>query len=244
MLVNAAGLAMYHRTFTLMPRTLHSLVLAAAALASLPGCSSIKKAVDAIPVPSMPSLSSVTKVIPGMGPSGDSVGSDDPVVPFNSKGILGYGHTLRLVVYDGVVEPKRLYSGLVMIDQHGVADFGKFGTARLGGHNITEARRLIESVFVRTGGAASRTHVHFVSVENTPLITVEGDVVSPITTPQWQNMTLRDAVAAAGGRRPGSTARAVYVIQNGQRRFYQSVEAADYGSPLHAGDIITLSPDL
>ena len=48
---------------------------------------------------------------------------------------------------------------------------------------LTEARRLIESVFIRTGGAASRTHVHFISVENVPLITVEGDVVSPVTMP-------------------------------------------------------------
>ena len=244
MLVNASLLAMYERNFTLMPRILHSFALAAAGLAILSGCTSIKKTLGAIPVPSMPKISDVTKVIPGMGPSGDSVSSDDPVVPFNSKGTLGYGHTLRLTVYDGVVEPKKLYSGLVMIDQHGVAQFGKFGTARLGGHNITEARRLIESVFIRTGGAASRTHVHFISVENVPLVTVEGDVVSPVTTPVWKKMTLRDAVAAAGGRRPGSTARAVYVIQNGQRRFYQTVEAADYGSPLRAGDIITLSPDL
>ncbi len=235
---------MYERILPLMSRLLHSLAFAVAALALLCGCSSIKKAVDAIPVPSMPKLSSVTNLIPGVGPSGDMVSSDDPTVPFNSKGTLGYGHTLRLVVYDGVVEPKKLYSGLVMIDEHGVADFGKFGTARLGGHNITEARRLIESVFIRTGGAASRTHVHFVSVENVPLITIEGDAANPMTTPLWKKMTLRDAVAAAGGRRPGSTARALYVIKNGQRRFYQSVEAADYASPLQAGDIITLSPDL
>ncbi|MDB6138625.1 MAG: hypothetical protein JWO94_1697 [Verrucomicrobiaceae bacterium] len=235
---------MYARKLMFKPRIFITRTLAVAALAALAGCSSLKKAVDAIPVPSMPDLSSVTSVIPGLGPSGDSVSAADPVVPFNSKGVLGYGHTLRLAVYDGVVEPRKLYAGLVMIDEHGVADFGKFGTARLGGHTISEARRLIESVFIRTGGAASRTHVHFISVENVTLITVEGDVVSPLTTPLWKNMTMRDAIAAAGGRRPGSTAKAVYVIQNGQRRFYQTVEAADYGSPLRAGDIITLSPDL
>lgn len=226
-----------------MPRHLPSLALVAAGLAALTAasCSSVKKTLDAIPTPS---LSGIKKVIPGMGPSGDSVSSDDPVVPFNSKGTLGYGHTLRLVVYDGVVEPKKLYSGLVMIDQHGVADFGKFGSAKLGGHNITEARRMIESVFVRRGKAASRTNVHFVSVENVPLVTIEGDVVNPMTTPIWTKMTLRDLVNAAGGRTPGSPAKAVYVIQNGQRRFYPSVENASYGSPLRAGDIITLSPDL
>lgn len=231
------------RPSTRMPRHLPSLALVAAGLAALTAasCTSVKKTLDAIPTPK---LSSITKVIPGMGPSGDSVSSDDPVVPFNSKGTLGYGHTLRLVVYDGVVEPKKLYSGLVMIDQHGVASFGKFGSAKLGGHNITEARRMIETVFVQRGKAASRTHVHFVSVENVPLVTIEGDVVNPMTTPIWSKMNLRDLVNAAGGRTPGSTARAVYVIQNGQRRFYPSVENASYGSPLRAGDIITLSPDL
>ena len=228
----------------LMQRVPQFFTIAIAGLALLSGCTTVKKTIGAIPMPSVPKLSDVTKVIPGMGPSGDSVGSEDPVVPFNSKGTLGYGHTLRLAVYDGVVEPKKLYSGLVMIDQHGVADFGKFGSARLGGRTITEARRLIESVFVRKGTAASRTHVHFISVENVPLVTVEGDVVNPVTMPVWKKITLRDAVEFAGGRRPSSSAQAVYVIQNGQRRFYPTVESASYGSPLRAGDIISLSPDL
>lgn len=215
-----------------------------ACLACLPSCTTIKKTLGAIPAPPVPKLSSVKKIIPGMGPSGDSVSEDDPIVPFNSKGTLGYGHTLRLAVYDGVLEPKKLFSGLVMINEHGVADFGKFGSAKLGGRTITEARRLIETVFVQKGSAASRTHVHFISVENVPLVTIEGDVVNPVTSPMWKKMTLRDAVEFAGGRKPGSTARAVYVIQNGQRRFYPTVEAASYGSPPRAGDIISLSPDL
>ena len=235
---------MYSCSSLTKQRILPSFVTAALLAALFTGCSSVKKTLNAIPVPSMPKLADVTKVIPGMGPSGDSVGSDDPVMPFNSKGTLGYGHTLRLAVYDGVVSPKKLYGGLVMIDQQGIANFGKFGSAKLGGRTITEARRMIESVFVRKGTAASRTHVHFISVENVPLVTIEGDVVNPVTSPIWNKMKLVDAVEFAGGRRPGSTARSVYVIQNGQRRFYPSIDAAAKASPLRAGDIISLSSDL
>ena len=220
---------MYSGNFMTMTRTLHHLALAGAMLAVFPGCTIVKKSLT---------------VIPGVGPSGDSVSADDPAVAFNSKGILGYGHTLRLAVYDGSIEPTRLFNGLVMIDRKGVADFGKFGSAQLGGHTIPESRHLIESVFRRHGEAVGRVHVHFISVENTPLVTVEGDVAAPLVTPLYKGMTLRDAIAQAGGRKSGSAAQALYVTQNGTRRFYRSEASADYGSPLRAGDIITLSPDL
>ena len=69
---------------------------ASAALLVLSNCGTMKRVVDAIPVPSMPKislpkLSSVTKIIPGMGGEPEV---HDPVMPFNSKGSLGYGHTV------------------------------------------------------------------------------------------------------------------------------------------------------
>jgi protein involved in polysaccharide export with SLBB domain len=221
---------MYAGTIMTLLRPLQHLVLAGAMLLAISGCTTVKKTLT---------------VIPGMGgPSGDSVSAEDPVVPFNASSVLGYGHTLRLAIYDGAIEPSRLFNGLVMIDRQGVADFGKFGSARLGGHTLVECSRLIESVFRRNGQAGGRVHVHYISVENTPLITVEGDVRTPLIMPLYKGMTVHNAVAQAGGRRPGSAAQAVYVTQNGIRRFYQTEALADYGSPLRAGDIITLSPDL
>ena len=91
---------------------------ASAALLMLSSCGTMKRVVDAIPVPSMPKislpkLSSVTKIIPGMG--GESK-ADDPVMPFNSKGSLGYGHTLELLVYDSGREPDKLFEGKAMVE--------------------------------------------------------------------------------------------------------------------------------
>lgn len=218
-----------YATIMTTPRLLFPACLAGALLLALVGCSTVKKSLT---------------VLPGMGPSGDSVSAEDPVVPFNAAGVLGYGHTLRLAIFDGSIEPTKLFSGLVMIDRHGVADFGKLGSAQLGGHSLIESARIIESVFRRNGTASGRVHIHFISVENTPLVTVNGDVRAPMVMPLQKGMTVKTAVASAGGRKPGSAAQAVYVTQSGTRRFYYSEAAADYGSPLKAGDIITLSPDL
>ena len=220
---------MYAGKFITMPRITPHFLFAGLLLLTTSGCTTVKKTLT---------------VIPGMGPSGDAVSAQDPLMPFDYKGTLGYGHTLRLAVYDGAIEPSRLFNGLVMIDRQGIADFGKYGSARLGGHTIPEAQRLVESVFRRNGSAVGRVHVHVISIENTPLVTVEGDVATPVVMPLYKGLSLHEAVAQAGGRRAGSQAQAVYVTQKGVRRFYQSEAAADYGSPLGAGDIITLSPDL
>ena len=100
-------------------------LLAAATLltaASLCSCQTLKKL-----TPSVPKLSSVTNMIPGLG---DGLPADDPTVPFNANGALGYGHSIALDIYEGVRSPKRLFEGKRMVDENGVISFGKTGSAK------------------------------------------------------------------------------------------------------------------
>ena len=211
---------------------------ASAALLMLSSCGTMKRVVDAIPVPSMPKislpkLSSVTKIIPGMG--GESK-ADDPVMPFNSKGSLGYGHTLELLVYDSGREPDKLFEGKAMVDE--------LGSAKVGGRSLPEARAAIGSIFRSAGRVAAHVHVHIIAVEGVELIAVEGDVKSSLVTPLWENMTVADAITMAGGRKPGSVARSVYVTHEGARKFYTTEDRANHDVELRAGDIVSPSPDL
>lgn len=220
-----------------MIRRLFKLSAFCAAGVSLSACGSIKKIVPDIHVP----VPDVTKLLPG---SEDKAAADDPDVAFNSRGVLGYGHSLRVRVYEGARKGDKIYEGVVMVDQQGVAKFGKFGSAKLGGRSLAQAAKLIESTFRVGGHAASQIHVHIGLVENVRLVAVDGDVRLPQFLPMWDGMRFSDAVNVAGGRKPGSQGRAVYLTREGMKRFFRWIVALDeFGSP-EAGDIITLSPDL
>jgi hypothetical protein len=81
-----------------------------------------------------------------------------------------------------------------------------------------------------------------ISIENIKLVFVDGDVRQRRVLEHHKRLRVRDAVMASGGRRPGSMARAVYVTQDGLRRFYRSEAVADEEVDLEAGDVILLSP--
>jgi hypothetical protein len=228
--------------------------LAVVATFALASCQTMKDAVNAIPMPhlklpkmpklpKLPKLSSVTKIIPGMG-SDDSVGADDPVVSFDARASLGYGHTLRVEVHEGTRSPIRRFRDLVFIDRDGVAKIGDFGSAKLGGHSIAEARRMIETVLRSRGAVSAAVNVHIVSVENQPVVCVDGDVAVPSCLPVWEGITVAEAIRFCGGRRQGSSAQAVYVLHEGVRRFFSTAASADRDFELSPGDIIVASPHL
>ena len=223
-----------------MQRTLDKLFITCAALVALASCNSIDSAVRSL---RPPKLSEVREIIPGLG-AGDSVGSKDPLVQFAPHLPLAPGHTLRLSVYEGTRTATKIFEGLVMVDEQGIIEFKNIGSAKVGGHNVSDARAMIASVFRAAGKAGSRVHVHLISVENTPLISVEGDVARPVVLPLQKGLSVSLAISFAGGRRPGSFARSVYVSHEGQRSFFVTEAAANEKVKLHAGDIIQLSPDL
>lgn len=220
-------------------------LVAASLLAS---CATVKRYtpdLTKLPTPSLPSFSTlkkVTAIIPGM-PSSDKAAEDDPQMPFNARGTLGYGHTLRVHVYEGARSAKRIYNGVVMVDTHGVADFGSGqGSAKIGGATLPQAVEAIAAAFRVAGHLHRPVTVHILSVEDVPLVSLTGDVAKPEFIPAWEDMTIMQAVNVAGGRKPGSTASRVYLIREGNRRFFTNLEAADREEP-EPGDIILLSPD-
>lgn len=223
-----------------MQRTLEKIILIGATLGALASCTSIDSAVRSI---RPPKLSDVTNMIPGLGP-GDSTGSKDPLVQFAPHLPLAPGHTLRLQILEGSRSVKKLYEGLVMVDEGGVIEFKGIGSAKVGGHTAAEARSMIASVFRAAGKAGSSVHVHLISIENTPLIALEGDLARPVVLPLQDKLSVSYAILYAGGRPRGSVARSVYVVQEGQRRFFVTDYAADKKVKLQPGDIIQLSPDL
>lgn len=218
-----------------------SLLLMAAGITS---CTLVDRAVRAIPVPHrLPRLSDVAEIVPGMKVK-DSASSDDPEVPFDVRSTLGYGHTLRFAVYEGVHSTKKLWDGVVMVDEQGVITVKDVGSARIGGRTPAEARTMIASIFRAAGRAAAHLNVHLISIENTPLLAVDGDVKKAAVLLSYKGLTVRDVLQQAGGRVSRNVARAVYVTRNGQRSFYANEANAQERVAPMPGDIITFSPDL
>jgi hypothetical protein len=202
----------------------------------------VDRAVRSIPVPHrLPRLNDVAEIVPGMSVK-DSASSDDPEVPFDVRSTLGFGHTLRLAVYEGVQSPKKLWAGVLMVDQQGVITFKDVGSARVGGRTPLEARMMIASVFRSAGRAAAHLNVQIISIENTPVLAVDGDVRQPSVLLCFKDMTIRDVLQQAGGRVSKTMARAVYVTRNGQRSFFSN--EANAQMKLLPGDVVTFSPDL
>ena len=234
--------------FRLDPMSIFSvrnLFVAALAAALLPACNTMKKAVSWVPVPKipLPSFSSIKRVIPGMDRN-DHVDSSDPEVPFSPDAALAPGHTLRIKVYSGSRGASEEFEGLVAINGAGVADFDEYGRAKLGGLSVRDARKAVQTLFSSGGFTSGTLNVHVISIENTKLVFIEGDVVQPRALPWQKRMGITDCVRAAGGRPTKSQAHAVYVTQYGQRRFYRSEAVADEEAELEPGDIIFLRSDL
>lgn len=220
--------------------------LSAAACLLLCSCSMLKSLVPPMPkLPnlSLPSMNTVAKYIPGM-PERDKVNSDDPTVPFNSRGTLNFGHTIRLEVYEGARSPERIYRGIEMINSEGLLPLGKAGSARVGGLRLPQAAEAIAMVFRLAGRNTRQITVQIISVENTPVIFLNGDIQEPEFIPAFEKMSVKQAVTVTGGRKAGSTSRGVYISRQGQHHFFTSIESADRNWKPQAGDIITLSPDI
>jgi len=212
------------------------------------GCDTLKKYTSSLPLPSLPSLPSlpdmtqVKRMLPG---SGDKLDSNDPDIAFDPRGTLRPGHTLRLQVHEGLRSAKSLWKGLTVIELDGTAKIGKIGTANLRGLKLPEAAQAIGAVFRVGGRTSSPVAVHIVSVENTAVLSVEGDLAAgPQPLPLYDGISVADAVRLAGGRKPNSNARGLYITREGQKRYFRSIPAADDVWRLDAGDIITLSADL
>ena len=233
-----------------MMRAILRLILSVFALFALNACSMLQM-IDPdfkIPMPHlpklhMPSRNTFAKVIPGLAEK-DKVGADDPDVPFNSRNTLGFGHTLRVEVYEGARNPDRIYRDIVMVDKDGLLALGEAGSARVGGKLLPKAAEAIAAVFRMAGRNTRPITIHIISVENTPVISINGDVREAEFLPVFKDMSVQQAVTVTGGRKPGSTSRGVYIAREGQRHFFTSLDVAnDKWSP-QAGDIITLSPDI
>jgi protein involved in polysaccharide export with SLBB domain len=213
-----------------------------AAVLALAACATIKKYTPTIPLPGLPDLTSVKRILPG---SDDKVNDQDPTVAFEPRSILRPGHTLRLDVHEGLRSGKSLWAGLTVVEMDGTITLGKIGSTQVRGQRLPEVAQSIGALFRIAGYTASPVAVHILSVENTPLIAVEGDLAAgPQPLPLFDGATVQEAVRLVGGRRPASTARGVYIAREGRQRFFRSIEAADTQWRLAPGDIITLSPDV
>jgi len=232
-----------------MSRVLTALLFAAASF-QLCSCGMIKRVIPKsmpklpkIGLPGLPSRNTVAKLVPGMSER-DKVNAEDPDVPFNSRGTLGFGHTIRLEVYEGTRSPDRIYRGIEMITTDGLLPLGKVGTARVGGLHLPEAADAIATVFRLAGRNTREITVQIISVENTPVISLNGDVMEPEFIPVFKAMSVKQAVTVTGGRKAGSTSRGIYISRQGQRHFFTSLESANHSWKPQAGDVITLSPDI
>jgi len=204
-------------------------------------CSTMKKVGSSIPLPGLPDMTKIKRILPG---SDDRVNDADPTVPFDPRGTLRPGHTLRLQVNESLRSARSLWKGLVMVQLDGTVDLGKTGSAKIGGKTPHQAARAIESAFRVGGRTSSPVSVHILSVENIALIALDGDLAAgPQPLPMFDGITVQEAIRLAGGRSPNSAARGIYITREGKKRYFRSAAAADTQWRLAPGDIITLSAD-
>lgn len=226
-------------------KPLHLRLLALLTVLPLTGCSFLGNTVTDIkvPMPKMPKIPGVGELV-GSWPSEDRASDDDPTMPFNSRGNLAYGHTVRLEVYEGTRYTGQIYRSVAMVDEEGILDLGKYGSVKVGGRSLTDARRGVESAFYSSASTAKAITVHFISVENVGLVNVTGDVQADEYVPIFDGMRVNNAITVAGGRKLDSTARSLYLIRSGERRYFTDLATANAEWKLRAGDIVQLSPDL
>lgn len=218
-------------------------LLIAALAPLLAQCGTLKKVTSTIPLPSLPDLTQVKNLLPGGGT--DKVDNQDPDIDFDPRGTLRPGHTLRLQVHESLRSAKQVWKGLVVVQLDGSVQIGKIGSAKVRGKTVPEAARAIESVFRVAGRTSMPLAVHILSIENVPLMALEGDLAAgPQPMPLFDGLTYREALRLAGGRPAGSTNRGVYVMRDGKKRYFRSVEAADAEWKPEPGDILVLSTDL
>ena len=221
--------------------TFHSALLGLAGLL-LSACALIPDASN-IRLPKLPSLPNVGEML-GSWPDQDQASDEDPTMPFNSRGTLGYGQTMRVDIYQGTRSSDRIYRTVAMIDERGVIDLDDFGSVKVGGLKLPQARRAIEAVFNLKATSARAITVHIISVENVGLVQVTGDVLEDEYVPVFEGMRVSNAVTVAGGRKLNSSAQTVYLTRQGERRFFRNMVQANSDWTPKAGDIVTLSPDI
>lgn len=224
----------------MLPRSTSVLILPLICL-TLGSCQTVSKWVPDVPMPKIPDMTGMKRILPG---SDDVVSNDDPSIPFDVRRPLAYGHTLRLEIYEGARSGREVFAGLAMVDENGVLQIGKVGSAKVGGRTLVEAIPMIESVCRIAGKAALQTYVHVISVENVELISVTGDISNRAQVPVWENMTFGQLIGHLGGRRSGSQGSAIYLIRQGVKKFYRSQADLEYAAEPRAGDIVSLSGDL
>ena len=179
--------------------------------------------------------------IPFIGGGTGSHSSPDPKLAFNVRQTLGYGQTLKLVVWSGQGSPSKIYSGKVMVNDQGMINFKEAGDIRVGGLTAFQAAKLIEASFHRLHQySASVINVQLSEIEDVPLVTVTGAVRSPSVIQWFDDITANSAMQYAGGRKSLSEARAVYVTRKGVRRFHAGSENVS----LEPGDTVEFSSDL
>jgi protein involved in polysaccharide export with SLBB domain len=164
--------------------------------------------------------------------------ADDPLVPFDPRKPLSYGHTLQLTVYSGSFNSSKIYAGRVMVDHDGNVSFKHAGVVKLGGLTVAKAAATIEDAFASKGnGALIQAQIE--KVENTPIVMISGAVRSPGAVQWYEGQTLANVLPAVGGH-DASPGHAVYLVRHGNRHFHESAD----DTPLEPGDIITFSSDL
>jgi protein involved in polysaccharide export with SLBB domain len=191
-------------------------------------------------LPKMPDLKMPDIKVPFVGDDGTAP-KNDPMVPYSLRQALRPGHTLDITAYAGQRSPAKIFSGAVMIDEEGKADFGRYGNLKLAGLNTGQAVIEIEAA-MRKKRRESLISVHLRRVEETPLLEVVGAVAHPGVIQYFDGATPANVLAYVGGRDRGAAGRAVYVTREGVRKFHPDFASADV--ELHRGDIVTYSDEL
>ncbi len=215
-------------------RPLLSLAAPLALSFALSACGTMEK----LPKISMPDLPKVK--VPFVG-NDSTAPADDPVVPYSVKQTLAHGHTLNLAVYAGQRSPSKVFVGSVMVDEKGLVNLGKYGEAKVGGLTAIQAEKYLEAAFRRKRGESIIT-VQFISIEDTPTLSIRGAVKHPAVIQYFDGASPSNVLPYVGGHGAGTSGRAVYITRNGVRAFH-----SDYANPdlsLEAGDVVTFSDAL
>ncbi len=179
--------------------------------------------------------------VPFIGGDSGKHATADPKLPFNVRQTLGFGQTLKLVVWSGQGSPSKIYAGNVMVNEQGLIHCQEAGDIKVGGLTALQAIKMIEASFHRLHDySASVINVQLTQIEEVPLVTVTGAVNSPSVIPWFDGINANSALPYVGGRKFHLDARAVYVTRKGVRQFHAGSENV----ALEPGDTVVFSSDL
>jgi len=135
------------------------------------------------------------------------------------SGTLASGDEVKINVYEGVRNTKRIAKIDQLVDEFGEIVAGRIGAIKVAGRTPREVEQLIVSAARRSEQPLGvKFTVHLESLNGNPVVEVRGKVVrSGMVALGPENLSIADVIAGAGGLKQGGEISEVTLLRKGKR---------------------------